>query len=181
METGCPKCGRPYGKRRRCYHCEAPNKRMGETCVCKQCGKSFYAARWQLADVERKQGTYCSRKCLYDSQRSSGPGYEYRRKDGYVSVYHPSHPDSTQSGMMLKHRLVAEEKVGRRLLATEHVHHINGIKDDNRPENLEVIDAGAHAVVSVAHGVKKRQALRDEVEHLRAEVAEYRKRYGPLE
>jgi hypothetical protein len=50
------------------------------------------------------------------------------------------------------HRVVLEKKLGRPLLAEEHTHHINEIKLDNSPENLEVKTASKHA----ADHLKKR-------------------------
>ena len=38
----------------------------------------------------------------------------------------------------MEHRIIMEEMIGRRLVLNETVHHKNGVRDDNRPENLEL-------------------------------------------
>ena len=70
-------------------------------------------------------------------------GGRYIHGDGYVLVWSPDHPYKNGRGYVPEHRLAMEAHLGRTLLPTEVVHHINGIKDDNRIENLERFDSNA--------------------------------------
>lgn len=71
-------------------------------------------------------------------------GGRHRLNSGYIIVYVANHPYSFNKtgggGYMLEHRRVMEEHLGRILCPNEMVHHINGVRDDNRIENLRVFD-----------------------------------------
>jgi len=60
-------------------------------------------------------------------------------QDGYAFVRAPlDDPDARSNGYIAEHRVVMADMIGRRLLPNENPHHKNGVRDDNRPENLEL-------------------------------------------
>jgi hypothetical protein len=65
-------------------------------------------------------------------------GGRTRHKAGYVMVWAPGHPRAGKGQYVFEHILVMERQLGRHMVPQESVHHRNGVKDDNRPENLEL-------------------------------------------
>ena len=108
------------------------------TYICKQCGGEF---------TDRRHGAhtrvYCSRQCANMARPSfsrSGrpntgtPGNRFfiDKRSGYAICH------TDDGNHILQHRDVMEKFLGRKLEKRETVHHKNGIRSDNRLENLEL-------------------------------------------
>ena len=75
--------------------------------------------------------TRCGIHRQYKTSRYTA-GDRFARQDGYIYVICE---DGIWRG---EHRLIMAKHIGRKLIKPETVHHINGVKDDNRIENLEL-------------------------------------------
>lgn len=77
--------------------------------------------------------------------------------NGYKKLYKPDHPRATKKNPYVsEHILVVEAKVGRYLGKNEVVHHINGNKIDNDPNNLLITDPISHNKI---HKIKNRKCI----------------------
>lgn len=100
--------------------------------VCEQCGLVVRRGRSQY-----RNRTFCSIQCRQENRATDA--IRQVTAGGYIKVFVGRHrPGATQAGHILEHRKVMQEVLGRALLPQENVHHINGVRDDNRVGNLEL-------------------------------------------
>ena len=73
-----------------------------------------------------------------------GPKRRYMTDAGYILLRKRGHPNADCNGRIPEHRFLMSEYLGRPLLKSEIVHHLNGQRDDNRLENLVLLSKSDH-------------------------------------
>ncbi len=158
------------------------NKRPARIIVqCSQCGQPISL---QPNELKNRKHKFCSHKCYSEwwsknRRAEKSPRWAGGRRNngqGYIEIR--LQPDDFYYPMMSvrhyvrEHRLVMAKHLERCLLPWEVVHHINGIKDDNRLENLKLLDGNGNHNTFLDKWCNK---LMKENKKLKAEIARLKK------
>lgn len=106
--------------------------------ACVDCGKE----RWVGITYGKPVSNYCMHCGRAGAKSRFWEGGRFKNPNGYIIVWLKPNDFffqmATKKGQALEHRLVIAKHLGRCLQSWEIVHHKNGIRDDNRLENLQL-------------------------------------------
>jgi len=151
--------------------------------VCKRLGIAFYTLQRLFNDNSIQfRDTSEAVRLAYSRHPHMGfqKGKEHPRFNGYRAnknthgytlIYQPTHPRAGVNGYVGEHILVWEDTHKIPLPKGWTVHHLNGIKNDNRPENLAGMPSRAHSQV-LAEKAKRIKVLENRVKELEKSLLE---------
>lgn len=104
-----------------------------------------------IGDKNNRRWSENSKKALSESRKripmEKHPSWKGGRRinsSGYVEIRMPKHHRARGNGYVFEHILVAENMLGRKLESWEQVHHKDQNKENNHPDNLEILSASEH-------------------------------------
>lgn len=128
--------------------------------ACPNCGKERLVPL-----LHGKQKYELCVKCAHPrgNKNPKWKGGRLKQQSGYIIVHTPGHPRATKHGYVREHVLIWEQAHNKTLPQGWVIHHLNGIKDDNRPRNLIALPKGEH------HFAMHMEALKQRIRELEAE------------
>ncbi len=156
-----------------CYPCYGRIKKYGTITpekfnkICDNCGSMYLK-------INNRQ-RFCSKPCYMNKRKietriqyriennidlnmpvkpKAPNGMGHREPHGYIYLTKMRHPNAQKKGRIYEHTFVMSEYLGRPLKKGESVHHKNGVRDDNRIENLELWHVGQPAGQRVEDKIK---------------------------
>jgi len=170
MEVKCQLCGKAFEAKRRdakfCSDCRIIKgkeyRRKAET-------KRRYVGNCAICGKPISRGSKRCKTCRFLGDKNPAwRGGVYRAVNGYIYIYSPHHPKANKyhGRYVAEHRLVWEKAHGQLLPDGWLIHHINGIRDDNRPENLVALEPTGHSGKTLQQILQKR--IRDLESQLQA-------------
>lgn len=174
-EKTCQYCNKIYTgstAKNTCYSCYGCIKKYGTPFPehfnrkCQWCSNYFF---------KRKTSKFCSKQCVTKNhtnktfieyrilnkidlsipKRYKAPnGSGHKDPHGYIYINRVDHPNAQKRGRIYEHTFVMSQYIGRQLTKNESVHHKNGVRNDNRIENLELWHKGQPAGQRVEDKIK---------------------------
>ena len=163
LKGRCPQCGNACTSgAKRCAKCRAERGRLNR--ICPRCGITKAASS---AGQGMRPGMLCHKCSVADrkERKVNWKGGRFKEKTGYIMVYAPNHPriiKANNRGItrrrqhLAEHILIWERASGRFVPDTWVVHHLNGVRDDNRLENLIAIPKKDHSSWTFVKAMQKR-------------------------
>ena len=140
------------------------SKLKNRYCSIKCCGKHKYQKNMHTCEIcgskfhrrGKRSNRFCSNACCRTFfSGANHPNWKGGINDngvGYIEIQKPNHPMSDNRGRILEHRYIMSEHLGRNLIPSEIVHHIDENKKNNDISNLQLTTRAEHIKI---HATKK--------------------------
>lgn len=131
IKKKCIKCGKIF-KKYPCYFKTRPGKFCSKKCMLK-----FNSIDWKINNPVKNIDLSGRNNPMYGKTPHNYNPNGSKRRDGYIRV-------TIHNKRKLKHRVLFEKAIGRKLRSNEVVHHINGDNTDNNINNLLAMTQSTH-------------------------------------